>query len=159
MSVHDSRVKAIGGDERYPQYKGKALLVVNTASRCGYTPQHEAIEEIYQRYKRRGFEILAFPSSDCGGQEPGTNHEIEKFCELRYRTTFQLFAKFSVKGPQAAPLYRCLTTLPENGGEVTWNPNRFLVDPTGKVVAQLDSGVEPTSAEMKERIEATLPRT
>ncbi len=160
MSVHDLQVKAIDGKEvSLSQYKGKALLIVNTASQCGYTPQYKALEDIYEAYKPRGFEILAFPSNDFGGQEPGTNQEIKEFCELRYRTTFPLFAKISVKGPQAAPLYRYLTTLPENGGEVTWNFNRFLVDPTGKVVAHLDSGVEPTSAEMKKRIEATLPRT
>jgi glutathione peroxidase len=160
MSIHDFHAKTIDGKEvPLSQYKGKALLIVNTASQCGYTPQYKGLEELYQAYRGRGLEILAFPSNDFGGQEPGTNAEIKKFCELRYRITFPLFAKITVKGPRADPLYRYLTTLPENGGEVTWNFNKFLVDPTGKVVAHLDSGVEPTSDELKRRIEAILPRT
>ena len=160
MSVHDFRAKTIDGKEvPLSQYKGKALLIVNTASECGYTPQYQGLEELYQQYKGRGLEILAFPSNDFGGQEPGTNQEIKKFCERRYRTTFPLFGKIPVKGPQADPLYRYLTTVPDNGGAVTWNFNKFLVDPTGRVVAHLDSAVEPTSAELKKRIEAILPRT
>jgi glutathione peroxidase len=158
MNVHDFKVKANDGTEvSLSRYKGKALLIVNTASECGYTPQYKGLEELYQAYKGRGLEVLAFPSNDFGGQEPGTNAEIKKFCELRYKTTFPLFAKIPVKGPKADPLYRYLTTLPANGGGVTWNFNKFLVDPAGKVVAHLDSSVEPTSAEMKKRIEAVLP--
>jgi len=160
MGVHAFQARTIDGKEvPLSRYEGKALLIVNTASECGYTPQYQGLEELYQAYKSRGLEILAFPSNDFGGQEPGTNQEIKKFCERRYRTTFPLFAKIPVKGPKADPLYRYLTTLPENGGEVTWNFNKFLVDPTGKVVAHLDSAVEPTSAEMKKRIEAILPGT
>lgn len=102
--------------------------------------------------------MLAFPSNDFGGQEPGTNAEIKKFCERRYRTTFPLFAKIAVKGKDADPLYRWLTALPANGGAVTWNFNKFLVDPEGAVVAHLDSSVEPMSAEMKKRVEAVLPK-
>jgi glutathione peroxidase len=158
MSVHDFRVKTIDGNEvSLSQYEGKALLIVNTASECGYTPQYKGLEELYQQYKARGFEVLAFPSNDFGGQEPGTNEQVKKFCERRYRTTFPLFAKIPVKGPKADPLYRYLTSLPENGGEVTWNFNKFVVDPKGRVVAHLDSGVEPTSAEMRKRIEGVLP--
>jgi glutathione peroxidase len=158
MNVHDFKVKANDGTEvSLSRYKGKALLIVNTASECGYTPQYKGLEELYQAYKGRGLEVLAFPSNDFGGQEPGSNVEIKKFCELRYKTTFPLFAKIPVKGPKADPLYRYLTTLPANGGEVTWNFNKFLVDPAGKVVAHLDSSVEPNSAEMKKRIEAVLP--
>jgi glutathione peroxidase len=159
MSVHEFAVKTIDGkDVSLSQYRGKALVIVNTASQCGYTPQYKGLEETYQAYRSRGLEILAFPSNDFGGQEPGANPEIKKFCELRFRTTFPLFAKIAVKGAQADPLYRYLTTLPENGGEVTWNFNKFLVDPAGKVVAHLESGVEPTSAEMRKRIEGILPR-
>jgi glutathione peroxidase len=158
MSVHDFRVKTIDGAEvSLSQYKGKALLIVNTASECGYTPQYKGLEELYQAYKGRGLEVLAFPSNDFGGQEPGTNAEIRKFCERRYKTTFPLFAKIPVKGPKADPLYRYLTTLPVNGGEVTWNFNKFLVDPKGAVVAHLDSSIEPTSLEMRKRIEEVLP--
>src|SRR5512147_2529336 len=119
MSVHDFTVKTIDGSEvPLSRYAGKALLIVNTASQCGYTPQYKSLEELYQAYKSRGLEILAFPSNDFSGQEPGTNEEIKKFCELRYRITFPLFAKITVKGPRADPLYRYLTTLPEDGGEV-----------------------------------------
>ena len=158
MNVHDFKVKTNDGVEvSLSQYKGKALLIVNTASECGYTPQYKGLEELYQAYKARGLEVLAFPSNDFGGHEPGSNAEIRKFCELRYKTTFPLFAKSPVKGPKADPLYRYLTTLPVNGGEVTWNFNKFLVDTTGAVVAHLDSSVEPTSAELKKRIEAVLP--
>jgi glutathione peroxidase len=159
MNVHELSVKSIdGGDVPLSRYKGKALLIVNTASECGFTSQYRGLEELYQAYRARGLEVLAFPSNDFGGQEPGSNQEIKKFCELRYRTTFPLFAKIQVKGPQADPLYRYLTALPANGGEVTWNFNKFLVDPEGNVVAHLDSRVEPTSAEMKKQLEAILPK-
>jgi glutathione peroxidase len=159
MNLHEFQVTTIDGKETsLSAYKGKAVLVVNTASECGYTPQYKGLEELYQEFKARGLEVLAFPSNDFGGQEPGANAEIKKFCERRYRTTFPLFAKIAVKGPKADPLYRWLTALPENGGEVTWNFNKFLVDPSGKVVAHLDSSVEPTSAELRKRIEALLPR-
>jgi glutathione peroxidase len=158
MSVHEFQVQTIDGNAvSLSQYKGKALLIVNTASECGYTPQYKGLEEIYQEYKGRGFEVLAFPSNDFGGQESGTNEEVKRFCERRYRTTFPLFAKIAVKGAKADPLYRYLASLPENGGEVTWNFNKFLVDAKGKVVAHLDSGVEPGSAEMRKRIEGVLP--
>jgi glutathione peroxidase len=159
MSVHDIQVTTIDGKEvSLSLYAGKALLLVNTASECGYTPQYKGLEEVYQAYRARGFEVLAFPSNDFGAQEPGTNAQIKKFCEARYRTTFPLFAKIAVKGADAAPLYKYLTALPVNGGEVTWNFNKFLVDPSGKVVAHLDSSVEPTSAELKKKIESVLPR-
>ncbi len=159
MSVHDFKVKTIDGAEvSLSQYKGKALLIVNTASECGFTPQYKGLEELYHAYRARGLEVLAFPSNDFGGQEPGTNAEIKKFCERRYRTTFPLFAKIAVKGKDADPLYRYLTTLPVNGGAVTWNFNKFLVDPDGVVVAHLDSSVEPASPEMRKRVEAVLPR-
>lgn len=131
MNVHDFKVKTNDGAElSLSQYRGKALLIVNTASECGYTPQYKGLEELYQAYKGRGLVVLAFPSNDFGGQEPGSN---------------------------ADALYRYLTTLPANGGEVTRNFNKFLVDPKGVVVAHLDSSVEPASAEMKKRIEAVLP--
>ena len=158
-TVHDFTARAIDGKGvALSQYRGKVLLIVNTASECGYTPQYKGLEELYQTYRERGLEILAFPSNDFGGQEPGSNAEIKTFCERRYRTTFPLFSKISVKGPQADPLYRHLTALPQNGGPVTWNFNKFLVDPGGAVVAHLDSGVEPTSADLRRRIEELLPR-
>jgi glutathione peroxidase len=160
MRVHDFKVKSIDGAEvSLSQYRGKALLIVNTASECGFTPQYRGLEELYRAYRGKGFEVLAFPSNDFGAQEPGTNAEIKKFCELRYQTTFPVFSKIAVKGPQADPLYRYLTTLPGHGGPVTWNFNKFLVDPDGTVVAHLESSVEPMSAELRKRLEAVLPRT
>jgi len=158
VGVHGFQVKANDGtDVSLSRYAGKALLIVNTASQCGFTPQYKGLEQLYQAYRARGLEVLAFPSNDFGRQEPGTDAEIKQFCELRYRTTFPLFAKIPVKGKDAAPLYRYLATEAKNGGEVTWNFNKFLVDPAGNVVAHFDSDVEPTSAALKNRIEAVLP--
>lgn len=158
MSVHDFTVETIDGKQQpLSAYKGKAVLIVNTASECGYTPQYKGLEALYQQYKARGFEVLAFPSNDFGGQEPGSNGEIKKFCELKYKTTFPLFAKVVVKGDGAHPLYKYLQALPKNGGEVKWNFNKFLVNPQGEVVAHLASGAEPTSDELKKQVEAVLP--
>lgn len=158
MSVHEFTVKTIDGkDVSLSQYKGKALVIVNTASACGYTPQYKGLEELYQEYKGKGLEILAFPSNDFGGQEPGSNEEIKKFCELKYKTTFPLFGKVSTKGEAAHPLYKYLTSQSE-GGEVKWNFNKFLVTPEGKVVAHLQSKVTPTSDEMKKQLDAILPK-
>jgi glutathione peroxidase len=159
MTVHDFKVKTIDGAEvSLSKYKGKALLIVNTASECGFTPQYKGLEELYRSYQSKGFEVLAFPSNDFGAQEPGSNAEIKKFCELKYKTTFPVFSKIAVKGAAADPLYAYLTTLPEHGGAVTWNFNKFLVDPSGKVVAHLESNVEPTSAQLKKAVEAVLPK-
>jgi glutathione peroxidase len=160
VTVHDFKVKGNDGQEvSLSRYRGKVLLIVNTASECGYTPQYQGLEALYRAYQARGLVVLAFPSNDFGAQEPGTDQEIRKFCELRYRTTFPLFAKIAVKGAGADPLYRHLTSRPEHGGAVTWNFNKFLVDPAGQVVAHLDSAVEPGSVELKKRIEAMLPRS
>lgn len=159
MSLYDFPVKRIDGtDATLAQYKGKALLIVNTASECGFTPQYKGLEALYQQYKAKGFEVLAFPSNDFGAQEPGSNADIKKFCELKYKTTFPLFAKIAVKGDAAHPLYKYLTGLKEHGGEVTWNFNKFLVAPDGKVVAHLDSRVTPESDELKKQLEAVLPK-
>jgi glutathione peroxidase len=159
MSVHEFKVKTIDGKEAaLSQYKGKALLIVNTASQCGFTPQYKGLEELYQAYKAKGFEVLAFPSNDFGAQEPGSNAEIKSFCELKYKTTFPVFEKVPVKGEAAAPLYKYMTGLKENGGEVTWNFNKFLVSPDGKVVAHMPSKVDPMSDEMKKQVEAVLPK-
>jgi glutathione peroxidase len=159
MSLYEFSVKSNDGkDVSLSQYKGKALLIVNTASQCGYTPQYKGLEELYQQYKGQGLEILAFPSNDFGGQEPGSDAEIKKFCELKYKTTFPLFAKIPVKGDAAHPLYKYLTGLKDNGGEVKWNFNKFLVNPDGTVVAHLSSGADPTSADVKKQVEAVLPK-
>jgi len=160
MSVYDFSVKTIDGKEAsLAAYKGKTLLIVNTASECGYTPQYAGLEALYERYKDKGLVVLAFPSNDFGSQEPGSNAEIKKFCELKYKTTFPLFEKIDVKGAAAAPLYKYLTSLPgKQGGEVTWNFNKFLVAPDGTVVEHFDSKVEPTSSALTQKVEQALPK-
>jgi glutathione peroxidase len=153
------KVKTIDGRETtLADFKGKALLIVNTASQCGYTPQYAGLEQLYGQYKARGFEVLGFPSNDFGGQEPGTEQEIKKFCELRYKTSFPMFSKVKVKGGgEQHPLYATLTKTPGLEGEVKWNFGKFLVSPEGKVVARFDSKVEPTSPELTQKLESVLP--
>ncbi|MBK7859581.1 MAG: glutathione peroxidase [Archangiaceae bacterium] len=156
--VYDFTVKSIDGkDVPLSTYRGKALLIVNTASECGYTPQYEGLQKLYEQYQARGFEILAFPSNDFGGQEPGSNADVKKLCTLKYKTTFPLFAKVAVKGSSPDPLYQFLQGQKKNGGAVKWNFSKFLVDAKGEVVAHYESGVEPQSAELKKAVEAALP--
>jgi len=161
MSVYDFKVKTIDGkDASLAQYKGKALLIVNTASQCGYTPQYAGLEALYEKYKDKGLVVLAFPSNDFGGQEPGSNAEIKNFCELKYKTTFPLFEKIDVKGESAAPLYKYLTSLPgKQGGPITWNFNKFLVAPDGTVVEHFDSKTDPTGAVLTQKLEQVLPKS
>ena len=156
--LYSFTMKTIDGTEQsLAAYRGKALLIVNTASQCGYTPQYAGLEEIYQKYRARGFEVLAFPSNDFLGQEPGTNEEIKKFCTTKYKTTFPLFAKIPVKGAGIHPLYGWLTSQPGSTGGISWNFNKFLVDPAGKVVARFGSSVAPTSPELTKKLEGILP--
>lgn len=134
-------------------YKGKVLLVVNTASECGFTPQYQGLEELYQRYREKGLVVLGFPSNDFGGQEPGTEAEIKKFCQLRYKTTFPLFAKVNVaKNPH--PLFARLQA--EAGEKVAWNFGKFLVTREGRVERYFGSNVTPLSAPLTGAVEAAL---
>jgi glutathione peroxidase len=160
VSVYDFKVKTIDGKEAsLAAYKGKALLIVNTASKCGYTPQYAGLETLYEKYKDKGLVVLAFPSNNFGGQEPGTNAEIKTFCELKYKTTFPLFEKIDVKGDAAAPLYKYLTGLPgKQGGAISWNFNKFLVAPDGTVVEHFDSKADPAGAALTEKVEQVLPK-
>ncbi len=156
-TVYDFKVQTITGEEKsLSDYKGKVLLIVNTASRCGFTPQYKGLEGLYETYKDKGFEILAFPANDFLGQEPGSNEEIKTFCTLKYKTTFPLFAKISVRGPNTAPLYNYLTTQTAFSGGITWNFNKFLVGRDGKVVARFDSKVTPQSDEIVNKIKQLL---
>lgn len=158
QNVHSFTMKNIDGEEvPLAQYKGKALLIVNTASKCGYTPQYAGLEQLYEQYKSRGFEVLAFPANNFMSQEPGSDQEIKSFCLLKYKTTFPVFAKSSVKGGDINPLYQYLTTQAGFSGPIKWNFNKFLVGPDGKVVARFDSGVEPMSAELVAQVEKVLP--
>ncbi len=139
-------------------YKGKTVLIVNVASRCGYTPQYSALEALYEKYKGQGFVILGFPANNFGAQEPGTNEEIKTFCTRKYNVTFPMYSKISVKGDDQAPLYTYLTkeTGPAIAGDIKWNFTKFLVDKNGNVVQRFEPAVTPDSKEMTEAIEKQL---
>lgn len=158
--VLDHTVKTIAGEDKsLADYRGKALLVVNTASQCGYTPQYEGLQELYAKYKARGFEVLAFPSNDFGGQEPGTEDEIATFVDEQYGVQFPMFAKVPVKGEGKTPLYTTLTEQTPEGikGEIEWNFTKFLVDPSGRVVARYGSNVDPMDVSLTGTLESILP--
>jgi len=139
-------------------YKGKVILLVNVASRCGFTPQYSALESLYEKYKDQGLVILGFPANNFGAQEPGTNAEIKTFCSLKYNVTFPMFSKVSVKGDDTTPLYQFLTQKanPAVAGEIKWNFTKFVVDRNGNVVARFEPAVKPDSAEVVETIEKLL---
>lgn len=159
VSFHSFTMKTIDGEDRsLGSYKGKVVLVVNTASECGYTPQYAGLQQLYQKYKDRGFVIAAFPANDFGAQEPGTDAQIKNFCSTKYRTTFDLYSKITVKGAGIHPLFRFLTSQQGMTGDVSWNFNKFLVDKDGKLVGRWPSKVEPMSAELTEKIDALLPQ-
>jgi glutathione peroxidase len=139
-------------------YKGKVVLVVNVASKCGYTPQYAALESTYEKYKDQGFVILGFPANNFGAQEPGTNEEIKTFCTRKYNVSFPMFSKISVKGDDQAPLYAYLTKDTGAGltGDIKWNFTKFLVDKNGNVVKRFEPAVTPDSKEVTEAIEKQL---
>lgn len=159
-SVYDFTMKDIDGkDVKLDTYKGKVALVVNTASNCGYTKQYEGLQKIYDKYKDQNFVVLGFPANNFGGQEPGTNEEIKEFCALKYKTTFPMFAKISVKGADQHPLYNYLTgseSNPSFAGDIKWNFGKFLVDKNGKVIARFDSKDTPESETVTKAIETAL---
>jgi glutathione peroxidase len=159
----DFKVKTIDGKTvPLSRYKGKVTLFVNTASKCGYTPQYASLETLYGRYKSKGLRVLGFPANDFGGQEPGTDSEIKQFCTARFNTTFDMFSKITVApGPGQAPLYAFLTgedTNPKFAGPVKWNFTKFLVDDKGQVVARFDSSKDPLSPEVISAVEAALAK-
>jgi glutathione peroxidase len=137
MGIYDFSAKLNDGkDKKFSAYKGKVLLIVNTASRCGFTPQYKGLQELYAKYKDRGFDLLAFPCDQFGHQEPGENDEIKEFCELNYGVEFPLFSKIDVNGDNAHPLYKFLKSAKGGllGDAIKWNFTKFLVDKQGKVV-------------------------
>jgi len=160
MTLHDFKLLDISGKERnLSEFKGKAVLLVNTASKCGYTRQFDGLEKLYQGYKDKGLVILGFPSNDFGSQDPGTNEEIATFCKANYGVTFPMFSKIVVKGDGQHPLYAWLTakeTDPKFAGPVGWNFTKFLVSKEGVVVGRFESKVEPVSEEMKGAVEHEL---
>ncbi len=157
-TVYDFTLNSIDGQATpLSNYKGKVVLLVNVASRCGFTPQYTALESIYEKYKDRGFVIIGIPANNFGSQEPGTNAEIKTFCTAKYNVTFPMMAKVSVKGSDITPLYQFLTDKSEKtGGEIGWNFTKFLVGPDGKVLARFDSKVVPDSPEVTSAIEKAL---
>lgn len=157
-SVHDFTMKRIDGkEEALSAYKGKVLLIVNVASKCGYTGQYEGLQKLYAAKKDAGLVVLGFPANDFRNQEPGTNEEIMGFCSGTYGVTFPMFEKIDVAGADAHPLYKFLASRPEPaGGEPKWNFTKYLVGRDGKVVMRYDSKVKPDDAEMVKRIEELL---
>ncbi len=159
-SVLDFTVKDIDGkDVPLAKFQGKVLLIVNTASQCGYTPQYKGLQEIYQKYKDQGFEILAFPANEFGAQEPGTDDQIKQFCSSKYNVSFPLFSKIVVKGDGIHPLYKFLTsetTDPKHAGAIPWNFTKFLVSRKGEVVGRYQPSVKPESSELGSAIEKAL---
>jgi glutathione peroxidase len=145
-----------GNDKPLSDYAGKVLMIVNVASKCGHTPQYKGLEEIYEKYKDRGFMILGFPANDFLWQEPGTDEEIKKFCSLNYGVTFDMFSKISVKGKDQHPLYQYLTKESPVPGEVKWNFQKYLIDRKGNVVEKFSPGTEPGEKEILEKIEQLL---
>jgi glutathione peroxidase len=153
-------MKAIdGADQRLGDYRGKVLLVVNVASQCGLTPQYEALQKLHAEYAPRGFAVLGFPCNQFGGQEPGSDADVKKFCTTNYGVTFPLFSKIEVNGQGRAPLYSWLTsqsTKPDGAGAIKWNFAKFVVDRTGGVVARFDPSTPPAAPELRAVVQKAL---
>lgn len=156
----DFAVKNIDGkEESLSKYKGKVVMIVNVASKCGFTPQYEQLEAVYKKYADRGFVVLGFPANNFGGQEPGTNEQIKQFCTGKYDVTFPMMAKISVLGDDKAPLYKFLTEQPTAGdfaGDIGWNFTKFIVDRNGNVIARYNSKTKPDDASVTSEIERAL---
>jgi glutathione peroxidase len=140
-------------------YNGKVLLIVNVASECGYTKQYAGLQEVYEKYKPKGFEILAFPCNDFGGQEPGTNEQIQNFCSSKFGVTFKLFDKIKVLGDDKSPLYeRLINNSVTEKGDVKWNFEKFLISKDGRIASRFRYKVEPTSKDVIDAIERELQK-
>lgn len=154
MSFHDLTANRLDGKpEKLSDFQGKVVLVVNTASQCGYTPQYAGLEKLYQDYKDKGLVVVGFPSNDFGGQEPGSAEEIKKFCELRFKVTFPMFEKVKTKGDGQSPVYEFLS---RNHPAPKWNFHKYVVGKDGQVKAAFPSAVTPDSAELKAAIDGAL---
>src|SRR5271154_1780740 len=161
-SVYEFTLNSIDGQPApLAAYKGKVLLVVNVASKCGFTPQYTALEGLYRKYKDQGLVVVGFPANNFMSQEPGTDEEIKDFCKRTYEVDFPMYSKVSVKGEDKAPVYKFLTdkeTNPTTGGEIKWNFTKFLVDRDGKVIARFEPAVKPDAQPVVDAIEAALKR-
>lgn len=154
MSLHDLSANRLDGKaEKLSDFQGKVLVVVNTASECGYTPQYAGLEKLYQDYKDKGVVVLGFPSNDFGGQEPGSSEEIKKFCELRFKVTFPMFEKVKTKGDGQSPVYAFLA---KDHDAPKWNFHKYVVGKDGQVKAGFPSKVTPESDELRKAVDAAL---
>ncbi|EMJ60305.1 MULTISPECIES: glutathione peroxidase [Leptospira] len=156
-SFYDFKVKDIkGNDISLSKYKGKVVMVVNVASKCGYTYQYDNLEKVYKKYKSQGFVVVGFPANNFGSQEPGTDQEIETFCRIQKGASFDMMSKISVKGKGQHPLYSYLIENSPNPGEIEWNFEKFLISKEGKVEARYRSAVEPDASVVAQKIESLL---
>jgi glutathione peroxidase len=161
MALFDDPIHTLQGDEAsLAPYKGKALLLVNVASKCGLTPQYAGLEELQRKYADRGFSVLGFPCNQFMAQEPGSAEEIQEFCSATYGVTFPMFEKIDVNGAHRHPIFSDLTSVPDadgNAGDVAWNFEKFLVSPAGEIVARFRPPVTPEDPALVGAIEANLP--
>lgn len=159
-TLYNIEVETVTGDTvRLDAYAGKVMLIVNTASKCGFTGQYEGLQALHDKYESQGLVVLGFPANDFLGQEPGTNDEIQSFCTLNYGVTFPVFAKISVKGKTQHPLYQYLTskqTNPEFGGKISWNFNKFIIDRKGNILGRFGSRIKPENPELIARLETAI---
>jgi glutathione peroxidase len=159
-SIYDFTMKSIDGQPvSLKTYSGKVVMLVNVASKCGFTPQYAGLEALYEKYKDRGLVIVGVPANNFGSQEPGTNEEIKKFCSNKYNVTFPMMAKVSVLGDDKTPLYQYLTDKsqdPQFGGDIKWNFTKFLFDRKENLVARFEPNVTPDSAEVQTAVESAL---
>lgn len=147
-----------GHNATLADFKGKAMLIVNVASKCGHTPQYDGLEKLYETYKKQGLVVIGFPANNFGDQEPGTNEEIKTFCTTKYHVTFPMMAKVSVKGEDIHPLFGWLTEKSPLPGGIKWNFSKFLLDKTGQLVARYPSEVGPLDKQVTDKIEAALKK-
>ena len=157
MVLDRTMTRLNGKEEDLSQYKGKVVMLVNTASKCGLTPQYKGLQALYDQYHDKGFEILGFPANNFMGQEPGSDEEISEFCEINYGVSFPMFSKISVKGDDMDPLYQEITTMPEPiGGDVLWNFQKYLLDRDGNVVKKIGPQTTPEDPAVVGAIEELL---
>lgn len=151
------KMKTIDGDEKdLSDFKGEVLLIVNTASKCGFTYQYQGMQELYEKYRKKGFRVLAFPANNFMKQEPGGDSEIKEFCQTNFGITFDIFSKIDVKGKDIHPLYKYLTEESEHKGKISWNFNKFLVGRDGKIAARYGSTTKPQAKDLVKALEALL---
>jgi glutathione peroxidase len=161
MSIYEIPLQRLSGEPTtLAEHAGRALLIVNVASRCGLTPQYAGLEQLHERLSDQGFSVLGFPCNQFGGQEPGTSEQIAEFCSATYGVTFPMYAKVEVNGDARHPLYQELTAVADDGGEagdIRWNFEKFLIDPSGAVVRRFRPQVKPEDEELVKAVEAVLP--